>query len=219
MLRAMRSTGGYGGLENPGIDARTAYPRWFPIPSTFLRLANKLEEAHGALFSLWKLPGRKTLVHEGERLLLTVEDYPRPVRLALTPEVSEGTPINILLPASSAARMVWPTLMRLVALLERPRSLARRSVARRPTRESLIHMRTLQALDGEAAGASHREIASAIFGDDEVFQRWATNSELRAQVRYLLRRGHRQINGGYRDLLGTSTKAAEGDLIARSDSP
>jgi hypothetical protein len=210
---------GLRGLEDPCLDCRSALPRWIPTPPSIVRLTRNVEDANGTPFSLWKLPGRKALVHEGARLLLTVDSVPWPLLLALSGDVCEGMALDILLPATSAARMVWPTLTRLIALLERPHAPARRRLAHRPARESLIHMRTLQALDGQAAGATHREIASVIFGHDEVFQRWATNSELRAQMRYLLRRGHRLINGGYRDLLGTSTKAGKGDLPARSDSP
>lgn len=70
----------------------------------------------------------------------------------------------------------------------------------------MLHLRALQALDGEVAGASHREIAEVIFGAEDVFQRWATNSELRAQVRYLLRRGHHLVNTGYRQLPSRSRR-------------
>lgn len=62
-------------------------------------------------------------------------------------------------------------------------------VRKRPGRIALMHMRVLQALDGVDAGASHREIASAIFGADIVAARWHADSELRARVRHLIRRG------------------------------
>ena len=50
--------------------------------------------------------------------------------------------------------------------------------------KNLRDWRYLQALDGEAAGATHREIAIAIFGEQDVWQRWThDNSEIRAPIR------------------------------------
>jgi len=62
-------------------------------------------------------------------------------------------------------------------------------------------MRTLQVLDGVAAGASHREIAERIFGIEDVWHRWSKYSELPSHIRYLLRRGRALVNGGYYQLL------------------
>ena len=198
---------GLRGLEDPDLDCRVAFPRWVLSPASVVRLTSNVEDANSTPFSVWKLPGRKVMSHDGVRLLLTINSVPRPLLFALGGDLSEGNPFDILVSASSAARSVWPTVTRLFSFLERPRTFARRSVTSRPTRESLVHMRTLQALDGHAAGATHREIAGAIFGEDEVFQRWDTNSELRAQLRYLLRRGHGLVDGGYRDFLGRTVTA------------
>lgn len=207
------------GLEDPDLDCRSAFPRWILTPASVVRLTSTVEDTNSTPFSVWKLPGRKVMSHDGVRLLMTLDSAPRSLSFALGGDVSEGKPFDILVSASSAARSVWPAVTRLFAFLERPRTFARRSVAHRPTRDSLIHMRTMQALDGQAAGATHREIAGAIFGEDEVFQRWDTNSELRAQLRYLLRRGHGLVDGGYRDLLGRSATVSEGESIADLDSP
>ena len=70
-------------------------------------------------------------------------------------------------------------------------------------------MRTLQAMDSSAAGASHKETAEALFGADDVWQRWGKDSELRSQIRRLLRRGSALANGHYRRLL---THANSGGL-------
>jgi hypothetical protein len=81
-------------------------------------------------------------------------------------------------------------------------------------------MRTLQALDGEAAGESQREIASVIFGESDVWQRWTTNSELRAQLRYFLRCGHQLVEGGYLNLLrGSPSGTEEGEFYEQSEPP
>lgn len=170
-------------------------------------------------FSLWALPGRKSLIHEGERLLLTIEQESVPSRVSLDPELSEGARFDFVLPANARIRALWPSATRMMRDLQRPRRCSPRRRSLRPTRESLIHLRALQALDGEAAGATHREIASAVFGADEVFQRWSTDSELRAQLRHLLRRGHRLVEGGYKQLLGLNAPAREGDFSAPAHPP
>lgn len=68
------------------------------------------------------------------------------------------------------------------------------------TRSSIVHRAMLQALDGAAAGASQRDIAIAIWGKRAVLERWSSDGELRARVRYFMRRGHALVQGGYRKL-------------------
>src|ERR1039457_6261956 len=60
---------------------------------------------------------------------------------------------------------------------------------------------------GAAAGASHREIAQALFGatTDET---WGADSRWRAQVRSLLKRGHALCAHGYWRLLGAGAEGA-----------
>lgn len=67
-------------------------------------------------------------------------------------------------------------------------------------RSVLVHRAMLQAIDGAAAGASQREIAVAIFGSREVLKRWTPDGDLRAKVRYFLRRGHTLVERDYRKL-------------------
>ncbi|MNL48666.1 hypothetical protein D3C87_1715430 [compost metagenome] len=74
--------------------------------------------------------------------------------------------------------------------------------ARAVTRAALLHLRALQALDGLQAGASHRDIAQALFGLEAVALRWQADGELRAQVRHLLRRAEAYMRGGYLVLVG-----------------
>ena len=62
--------------------------------------------------------------------------------------------------------------------------------------------RMLQAHDGAAAGATHREIANTIFGADVVRAEWRGASDhLRLKVQRLLREARRLAGGGYRALL------------------
>lgn len=68
------------------------------------------------------------------------------------------------------------------------------------TRSAVVHRAILQALDGAAAGASHRDIAAAIFGRREVLDRWSSDGELRARIRYFLRRGRLLVETDYQKL-------------------
>jgi hypothetical protein len=91
-------------------------------------------------------------------------------------------------------------------------------VRRRPTRTSLTHLRTIQALDGASHGASHREIAITLFGIHSVRRDWSADGELRARVRYLIRRGEQLSSSGYRQLAGLETPQP-GDFAEERDSP
>ena len=71
----------------------------------------------------------------------------------------------------------------------------------------MLHMRTLQALDGTLAGASQRGVAEVLFGITAVTERWYDDGDLRAQVRRLIRRGQTLTDGGYRHLLQLGSAA------------
>lgn len=107
----------------------------------------------------------------------------------------------------------------LVALISMAGNLARRIAAmidvqrmltgQPPTRERLPtaqtvrrHLLRLRALDGSLAGASHREIATALFGARvPAGAAWRT-SEYRSRTLRLVADGRRLMTGGYLDLLG-----------------
>lgn len=60
----------------------------------------------------------------------------------------------------------------------------------------------LQALDGSLAGATHRQIAGAQFGQHRVERDWSDpRGHLRDQVRRAIRRGRYLMEGGYRQFL------------------
>jgi len=107
-------------------------------------------------------------------------------------------------------------LMRLLGRKSRRADKARKSLY--PTREAIVQMRTLQALDGALLGASHRAIAAALFGYKEGVLHWHADGDVRARVRHLVRRGHTLMDGGYRALL-TSSPRGKGDPSHVSKSP
>ena len=71
----------------------------------------------------------------------------------------------------------------------------------------MLHMRTLQALDGTLAGASQRGVAEVLFGITAVADGWYDDGDLRAQVRRLIRRGQTLMRGEYRRLLQLGSAA------------
>ncbi|HYM36615.1 MAG TPA: DUF2285 domain-containing protein [Steroidobacteraceae bacterium] len=82
----------------------------------------------------------------------------------------------------------------------------------RPARSTVYHFRTLQALDGVSVGASHRDIAAAFVGEETVAAEWSADSTLRAHVRSLIQRGRLLLNGGYRELVESRRRQAQGGI-------
>lgn len=71
-----------------------------------------------------------------------------------------------------------------------------------PERRACRWIMALQAYDAAQAGGSHREIATALFGETVVKEDWCGRSDyLRLRVQRLLRMADKLVNGGYRDLL------------------
>lgn len=72
-----------------------------------------------------------------------------------------------------------------------------------PERRAHRWVMALQAYDAVQAGATHREIAAALFGERGVKEDWCGRSDyLRLRVQRLVRTADKFVNGGYRDLLG-----------------
>lgn len=122
------------------------------------------------------------------------EHGPHRLRASLSTELEDGSPYGLTVPLdthlrtrlsgyqvqANAIQGQWPSV-----------------VAKKVTRASLLHLHALQALDAWQAGASHRDIAGALFGADVVRARWTADGELRAQVRHLLTRAEVFMRGGY----------------------
>lgn len=71
-----------------------------------------------------------------------------------------------------------------------------------PERRARRWAMALRAHDAVGAGASHRKIAAALFGEKVVKEDWCGRSDyLRLRVQRLLRMADKLVNGGYRDLL------------------
>lgn len=206
-------------LEDPARDARYAQPAWLPDPDALPQLHPDAAAVPDApVFALWGIPGRRQLVHDGQRLQLTAYRPEGTLRVALSPSLEHGMAYAHGLAAGARLRERWRAA---AATMERFDAYYGRDAARpsslahphghahgRPDRIALLHMRSLQTLDGLAAGATQREIAQALFGAAVVAERWHDLGEMRAQVRRLARRGQALVDGGYRRLLQTE---AHGD--------
>jgi hypothetical protein len=168
--------------------------------------------------SVWKLPGRKQILHDGKQVRLTCTSGVETRQLTWPAELAEGDPLAFVISSGVDLRVQWNVVSGFTEFLKAglpTRQLARVSP---PSRSTLAHMRILQALDGSLAGAAQRDIAAALFGTEAVKRRWYSDSELRAQVRHLIRKGRVLMLGEYRRLLQFSSKR-KGDLEVPSKSP
>lgn len=189
-------------LENPALDARDAHPAWFPDHDAVLQLYPDADPPPDAVaFALWRLPGHKHLIHDGQRLLLVTRWAGGCLRFALSPDLEDGMAYVYAVRASDTSQVhsqaLTVSLNELAAVIGMPPVALTRP---RPSLTSLLELHTLQALDATLAGASLREVAEGLFGADVVADDWHADSALRARVRRLVRRGNRLMHGGYRCL-------------------
>jgi hypothetical protein len=155
-------------------------------------------------FCFWGIPGRKSLVHDGFGIQLTARNPPGVKRAVLALDLGTDAPYGFLIPAGNRTRDSCRAVNEFAETYHGPEDKTLKDIPERPTRSALTHMRTLQAIDGARSGASHRDIARALFGSDAVND-WSPDSELRAQIRYFLRRGTAFTDGAYRTLLDTDS--------------
>lgn len=202
-----RADGGCDVLEDPERDARDVDPLW-DVGTAHLphvRALRAREAGEGPGFDLWRLPGRKVVVHEGEELTVTAVDGPRTLRFTVAAAVGAGTPYGVVVPVDGRLRVRLPVYQaQLRAIAGEPAETGFRAA----TRAGMTHFRGLQALDASLAGARQRDIAAAVFGAEAVRTRWSADSELRAQVRHLLSRAEGLMRGGYLALAGVARSGA-----------
>jgi hypothetical protein len=120
-------------------------------------------------------------------------------KLRLHREGGEGDPTAVLLPFDNLFEV------RVAAALRVWRALNGRQPGKNPAALSDMRRKrlvlALRALDGRLDGATHREIAAALFGASAVPERDWISHELRDRTARLVRLGLAMMNGGYRRLL------------------
>jgi len=207
-------------LEDPALDARDAQPLWTPEPDAVIQLypdAVPPPKAHR--FGLWRIPGRKQLLHDGCRVVLLTRFVNGSVRLALAPGLEAGMPYVHAVRSTANAGQHGRALAAELATLDNlakgvlPEALA----SPRPSPTVLLELHTLQALDGILAGASLRTVASVLFEATTVAREWHADGPLRARVRRLVRRGRSLMQGGYRKLVPLPVE--EGRSVSTTQRP
>ncbi|WON77451.1 DNA -binding domain-containing protein [Serratia sp. UGAL515B_01] len=63
------------------------------------------------------------------------------------------------------------------------------------------HFDLLKIIDNRKQGLTHRDIASELFGEERVKSEWSSDSWLRANIRYRLKKANNLINNGYLDYI------------------
>lgn len=155
-------------------------------------------------FSVWRLPGPKIMsVHARHDLVLTTGVGGGALALTLDAGLLLGDAYAFRVSAATEPDQAVPVMVAVRSAMRGAASSVDESSSP-VSRTALVHLRALQALDGIAAEASHRTLARVLFGAEEVTRRWTADGELRAQVRYLVRRARELRDGGYRSLLTLS---------------
>lgn len=152
------------------------------------------------------MPGRKSLTLAGDGLRFTARCSQQRLQAELDDSIAEGTAFLVTVPLADGLRHRLGQVQAEARLLEGETLPPQ---GRAISRVAPVHLRALQAIDGVRGGASHRDIAAAIFGANTVRERWSADSELRAQVRYLVARGEGLVDGGYRALAGLTPPGDE----------
>jgi hypothetical protein len=200
--------GGCDVAEDTKLDGRNAQPLWLSSSDGLLHvLAAHAQNAATRRFDLWCIPGRKHLALDGPDLTLTADLSAQRMRLLLSGALADGTAYASAVPLTPHLRGGLAAFNAQAQALEGHAPQV--DPARPVTRGALLHLRALQALDASQAGASHRDIAQALFGLEAVVLRWHEDGELRAQVRHLLRRAEAFMAGDYRGLAGVPHPAAK----------
>jgi hypothetical protein len=114
-------------------------------------------------------------------------------------DVSGASPPAVLLPLDRLFEVRLSAAQRLWRCLFGRRPGANPAALSRARRERLAL--ALRALDGKLAGATHRQIAGALFGEDRVEGRAWISHDLRDRTARLVRLGVATMNGGYLRLL------------------
>ena len=189
--------------EDPGRNAREAFPIWKPelLPVLHISPASDAGGRPCPGLDLWNMPGRKHLrmldIADGY-LALVVQCGARWLRARIEPMALTAPSCIFWLPVPASAT---PALLQAQLLPSLPGILPDNRRRPRAYRNETLHLRALQALDGVAAGATQREIAQVIFGQERVQEDWHADSGLRRQIRHYLSRGNFFMREGYLDLL------------------
>ena len=187
-------------LIDPIVDARTANPIWQPDPPSTLRVVRASAAKQG--LKLYDLQIERTpyMVRDDQGTYGTASMKSNSWRVHVADGLAEGDRIAIAIPVDEFARRRVAAADRFIADLKAKPAGSRKSI-RATNRADRFHSSVLQALDRAVDGATHRQIAVAIYGQRRVSASWTPDGDLRARIRYFLKRGATLVDGGYRTLI------------------
>jgi hypothetical protein len=204
--------------EDPRIDARFADPHWLSAASAEIFLEQDCAGQATTTFDIWKIPGQKTLWHCGDHLRLTSRRGNEVIhRVRWAKDLSQGDPCRVSVATGPGFTVRTRIAHGLLRSLERDVHELPLRGNQRPSLRALTHMQIFQALDGEAAGASQREIAVRLLGLSRDFN-WDSDSRWRTRIRYLLKCGRARSTRGYRTMAGVGTPAKRPGSASVADS-
>ena len=183
----------------PAQSALEASPCWTPAVDigAHLVVASPLAPAEAAVRAKALAPRLVRPDPGGASLLLGAP--PDEIHIVLATDVSAEQPLAVIVPLDAATPARLASLDTLWRGLVRPRAASRaRVTSQRRARIKAM----LRAVDAHAAGASHRDLAQALFGPQRVAaEPWKT-SPLRDTAMRLSRDGAALVQRGYREILG-----------------
>ena len=184
------------------------------LPVKACKVSNRCDDA----FDIQCLKGRVTVLRLGGELeQVLIDDGHHCIQLEVRGRSLLGGPVflhcNIRDFENAEPKIL--TLQRLVAF----RKLGRfPHFLFRPERRGPRWAIALRALDAARAGASPRDIADALFGEDRVSTDWNGQSDyLRSRIRRAIAAGTSLANGGYLALLRGARRAYEQHLLLRRE--
>lgn len=188
----------FAGAGPAGDDLPAALWTWRADPAVPVLSAEapSSEEAICLNLARLRLPCLLARAESGEQHLM-ICDGERRLRLAvLGADLLQGAVIlRYHLPALEFSKSSLQALRLLIGLLETGRLAPRREAQTKQTR----WVEALRAHDARSDGASQRQIAILIFGEDRVREDWAGPSDyMRMRVHRLLRMADDLVAGGYR---------------------
>jgi hypothetical protein len=187
-------------LIDPATDARSANPIWQPDPPSTLRIVRASAAKQGLKFYDLQIERAPYMVRDDQGTYGTASMKSNSWRIHVADGLADDDWIAIAIPVDEFARRRVAAADRFIVDLkaksaETPKHFSASNRADR------FHSSVLQALDGAAARATHRQIAVAIYGQRRVSASWTPDGDLRARIRYFLKRGSALVNGGYRKLI------------------
>lgn len=184
-------------------DGPLAIWRYEADPSVPVFSAIAADEGDGLGLDVRALPLPSLVVTSdvGDQHVL-VADGPRRLRFAVTSgDVLQGpVRLGFTLPGPEISAASLPGVQALLALLDSGRLPARPGDGEGRARRWL---RAIQALDARRAGASQRQIAALVFGEERAAEDWNGPSDyMRMRVHRLVRSAEKMAAGGYRAAFG-----------------